>query len=219
MTTPSTAGPFTSRLYDRLPETFRDLDEGLELLRYVAVAAGDADQLERLADRVADDLTDPSRADPAWLPWLAQHVGATLPADASEDVRREVLRSGAGGFRGGTRESIVVAARRALTGTRSAHVVPSSADWIITLRTIPSETTTIDAVRRAVEQAGALPAGFDLVVTFYAASWDTLEARYTSSASWDAVATWGKLEETGSSANQTGPSVLGEGAWGEGALG
>lgn len=218
--------PLTDRLEAGLPDAFRDADNTdprRPLRRYLEVALGDGDALEVLLDRLGTDLADPRRADAAWLPWLAQLVGLTLPADATEQTRRDLLSSRAGGYLTGTRSAIVAAARAALTGTRSATVQPvlNGDEFLVGLRTLGSETPSTDAVLDAIERAGARPAGYDVEVTFYAASWDTLEAAYPTSAAWDAVPSWAQLEETGAgtpAAPQTGRRY-GEGRYGEGVFG
>lgn len=222
MTTPA-PGPLVERLYSRLPEAHRDPDAelGYPLLRYLLVAGGDADELDRLADRVETDLGRPDRADARWLPWLAQHIGSTV-TDGTEVDRRALLAEAAGGFLVGTRSAIEAAARTALGGSRSATVVPflNGDEFQIGVRTIGSETPDPSAVLRAIADAGALPAGFTVGIVFYAASWDTLEASYPAWRLWEDAGSWATIEETGSTASNTAPlKAAGEGNYGAGVAG
>ncbi|MBC8092246.1 MAG: hypothetical protein H7Y15_09980, partial [Pseudonocardia sp.] len=58
-------------------------------------------------------LTDPDLADPAWLPYLAQLVGAYLDPAASLAERRDIIRFSTSGYRGGTKAALADAARSA----------------------------------------------------------------------------------------------------------
>lgn len=151
-------------------------------------------------------LGDPDQADAAWLPWLAQLVGAVLDPAASEAERRDTIRFATSGWRGGTRGAIADAARTALTGSRYALVLPhkkrvgsvvtDGTVWDITIVTRTSETPDPGAVLGAVLRKGVKPAGAVLYHQPYEASWDAVEAAYPT---WDQrdVRTWTQIEETG----------------------
>lgn len=197
--------PTTERLYSRLAEVRRDADAdqadtgtGYPLLRYLSLIGDQAGDRETLIDRLPTDLTDPDLADAAWLPWLAQLRGATLPATLPEADRRTTIRYAASGFRAGSRDALEAVAARALIGSRFVEVVPNldGDPWVIGLHTIEAETPDLAAVVQAITDAAAKPAGYRLDVTFYSASWDTLEAAYPTSDDWDAVATSAELEAT-----------------------
>jgi hypothetical protein len=210
VTTPSTVGPLTARLYGRLPEFYRDAD--LEqavpypLLRFLTGLGAQADAVEVLFDRIdytgapgdTSDLVEPAIADPAWLAWLAQHVGAKLPLGASVADQRTAISGGVNGFQAGSRQALAAVAGRALTGTKYVNITPNlnGDPWTIGLATALDETPSQQAVIDAIVNAGAKPSGYNLVVTFYAASWDMLESRYPTSAAWDAVASSDALEQT-----------------------
>ena len=51
-------------------------------------------------------LGDPDQAQPAWLPWLAQIVGARLDPGASVAEQRDTVRYTTSGWRAGTRGAI-----------------------------------------------------------------------------------------------------------------
>lgn len=219
MTTP--AG-LTDRLYGRLPEAFRDADVDLELRRYLLTVLGDADELDALVDALLEgDLADPLQARPEWLEWLAQFVGVQLPTDATLEARRQRIADAAG-FLSGTPRDIEAAARTVLIGTRSANVTPvlNGDEFLIGLRTLASETPDPAAVLAAIDAAGVRPAGFDVELTYYSASWDTLEAAYPTSNHWDAAGSWQAIEETGAgTVNPYTPRKYGEGAYGTGVYG
>lgn len=152
-------------------------------------------------------LGDPMQADAAWLPWIAQLVGARLDPAASEAERRDTIRYATSGWRGGTRGAIADAAKTALTGTKYAliapHMVPAfhgglepGLVWDITVVTRASETPDPGAVLAAILRKGVKPAGARLHHAVYAATWDQIEAVYPTWADWDS-ATWDELEAAG----------------------
>lgn len=151
-------------------------------------------------------LTDATQADAAWLPWLAQLVGAVLDPAASEAEQRDTIRYATSGWRGGTRSAIADAARSALTGTKQVTVLPhkkvvggtvvDGSAWDITIVTRTSETPDVDAVLGAVLRKGAKPAGAVLWHQAFAASWATVTAAYPT---WDTRPgkSWTTIQETG----------------------
>lgn len=138
---------------------------------------------------VLSTLGDPMTADAAWLPWMAQLVGAVLDPAASEAEKRGTIRYATSGWRAGTRGAIADAAKSALTGNRYARVVPHTKPsgagglepgsiWDITIVTRVSETPDPDAVLGAVLRTGVKPAGVRLHHAVYEATWDQVEAVY-----------------------------------------
>lgn len=154
----------------------------------------------------ASALGDPNQASAAWLPWLAQIVGARLDSGASEEEKRDTIRFATSGWRAGTRGAIVDAAKSALTGTQYARVLPhtkvvsddleAGTPWDITIITRTSETPDPDIVLGAILRKGVKPAGAVLWHKSYNASWATLEAERPTWADWDG-STWTEIEETG----------------------
>lgn len=211
MTEP-TVEPFTRRVYDRLPELYRDADApDRQLLRFLSLVGDQAGALERLFDRIdytppdeggapggTSDLTDPATADPAWLPWLAQLVGVTLNPALPIPAQRNAISGAVAGWQAGTRDAIAAAARTALvslTGPPSVVVRPHPTDpWTLRITTIPEETPDADAVIAAIIAANAKPAGVLLVHTFYAPPWELIEAELPD---WQAIEdadTWSAIE-------------------------
>lgn len=205
--------PHTARLYASLPEFYRDADRlepsggGYPLLRFVSLILDQAGAVEDLIDRIdpdvgtGSDLVDPDTAEPAWLPWLGQLVGVVdLPPNLTELEQRNAIAGAVGGWRAGTREGLVTAARTALTSpTGYVEVRPhKGGDPHVIGVSVDPETApaNLDDVITAIEAARARPAGIALVIDLYAASWDTLEARYPTWAQVDAVVSWSRLEAT-----------------------
>lgn len=155
----------------------------------------------------ASALGDPNQANAAWLPWLAQIVGARLDPGMSEEEKRDTIRYATSGWRAGTRSAIVDAAKSALTGTRYARVLPhtkvnvsddleAGTPWDITIITRTSETPDPGVVLGAVLRKGVKPAGAVLWHKSYNASWATLQADRPTWADWNGK-TWTEIEETG----------------------
>lgn len=152
-------------------------------------------------------LGDPLQADEAWLPWMAQLVGARLDPAASEAEQRDTIRYATSGWRGGTRSAIEDAARSALTGTRYVRVVPHSKSgvngleaatiWDIAIVTRTSETPDPNAVLGAVIRKGVKPAGAVLWHLPYGATWDQIEARFPTWYDIEAAGGWTQVEEAG----------------------
>jgi hypothetical protein len=151
-------------------------------------------------------LGDPQQAEAAWLPWLAQLVGAVLDPAATEAERRDTIQYATSGWRGGTRSAIADAARSALTGTKFVRVLvhtkvvgSAPADgtpWEITIVTRTSETPDPDAVLGAVLRKGVKPAGAVLYHYPFAVSWAQRAAAYPTWASRLGVS-WTQLQEAG----------------------
>lgn len=148
-------------------------------------------------------LTDPDLADPSWLPWLAQMLGATLDPASGLQERRDTLRDATSGFRGGTRKAIADAARSALTGSRYVQVQPGMRGdgtvgtiWDLTLRTRASETPDAALVLPTVIRKGAKPAGVALYHATFGTPWDKIESTMSTWTDWDSH-TWGEMEEVG----------------------
>ncbi len=157
-------------------------------------------------DQRASLLGDPINAPLEWLPWLGQLVGARINPTASEQEQRDTINFATSGYRGGTRQAIIAAARSALTGTQYAtlllHQKPDSgvivagSAWDLTIITRPSETADSDEVLNAVNRKGVKPAGAKLWHHPYEASWTAVGADFPTWADWN-TATWRELGEAG----------------------
>lgn len=156
----------------------------------------------------SSDLGDPLTADAAWLPWLAQYVGADVRTLSSVPEQRNVIRYAVSGWKAGTAGSIEYAARPALVDSQYARCVRGMrgdagavTPWDIAIITRSSETPDPGAVLATIARAGVKPAGAVLWHVNYEASWDTLEAKRPTWDLWEndaqGVVTWDRLAETG----------------------
>ena len=148
----------TARVYARLPDFMRDADVsasgegvsgtawGFPLLRWLACLVDQAGDIEGIVDQLADPaasaLTDPSTADAAWLPWLGQLVGVSLPSPVGDvaAARSAILEAALGAPRG-SKPSIAAAVSAVLGG--SAVVVTDHAGgdaWQIGVQTVAADT-------------------------------------------------------------------------------
>jgi len=180
------------------------------LLRYLSLLGDQADTLAVLFDRLnylppeegpgrrSSDLVDPATADLGWLPWLGLLVGARVDPAWPESVQRAAVAGAAAGWAAGTAESMAVAARSALTGSKHCVIVPfyGGSPWLIGVQTLSTETPDDAAVLAAIVAADAKPAGYLLVVSHYAASWDTIEAHYPTWDALEAAGSWDVIEST-----------------------
>lgn len=199
--------PLAQQVYDRLPQFMRDADpaQDFALLRFTSLVPGAIADVDELIERFAfdfpdgtSDLADPQTADAAWLPWLAQAVGVRLIPDSTEQEKRDAIGSATTGIAAGTRGSIAVAARSALTGTKYVDVRDHEGGdpWVIGVSTRDDETASVQAVLDAIEFAQARPAGFQIVYSAYRISWNTLEAKYPTWNAIEAATTWSNIEST-----------------------
>lgn len=213
---PPVVHPATQELYDGLPRFYRVADAqqagDLPLLRYLSLMGDQLGEVLDLLDRVnyvapdedgelgdTSDLVDPATADAAWLPWLAQLVGARITPAMDETARRDAIAGASTGWRAATASAIALAAATALTGSRYLRVINhyTGDRWKIELMTRATETPDAAAVAQAVIDAHAKPVGVELVPVAYTASWATLEAERPTWADWAAAGSWALLEETG----------------------
>lgn len=210
--------PTTRRIYDALPEFYRTADDAqpgpadLPLLRFLSLLGDQLGEVEDLVDRVdyvtandggtpgdTSDLVDPYAADVAWLPWLAQLIGVTLPPAVDDPARRDAIAFASSGWRAGTKAGMADAARSALTGTRYVQIVDhyTGDQWLVEVRTRTTETPDPAAVLAAIAAKDAKPVGVELVATNYTTTWALLEAGRPTWADWEAAGSWRVLEETG----------------------
>jgi hypothetical protein len=179
------------------------------LLRWISLMGDQLGEMEALLDRIdarsleeggdgteVSALADPAAADPGWLEWLGRFVGV-VPGDLSTSERRSAVAAAAV-QRPGSRSSIAAAAATALTGSRDVLVRDhfGGDQWRIEVRTRVSQTPDPAAVLDAIARARVKPAGTEIVLTGYEASWEVLEAQRPTWAEWDGN-TWTTIEETG----------------------
>lgn len=174
----------TTRLYDRLPEHYRDADTGLgwPLLNYLSLLLDQLDPLDELLERIdydpaegdtVSDLVDAQGANAAWFPWLAQLLGISLTG-LTVDEQRTALRFPR--WDHGTPAALEAAAARGLTGSRIVSITRhyDGNPWVIGIGTKDSQTAVPDTF-------GKLK------------SW---------------APSWGELESLGSFAGAAAPTVL-----------
>lgn len=202
-----TVHPHTERLYGRLPELYRHADEtqGYPLLRFLSLIGDQAGAVEDTLDDVDPDrggkLADPDTAPAAWLPWLAQVLGVTtLPT--GETARRNTIRLASNGRYPGSRQAIADAARPALTDPEGGYVVVrpnyQGNPFVLSVNVAPEVAPAdLNDVLDAILEAGAKPAGFNLVIDTYAATWQQIETNRDTWAGVEAAGSWSALEATG----------------------
>lgn len=148
-----------------------------------------------VTDPTTSDLVDPARANEAWLPWLAQLVGARSNNRLTVPDQRSAIRGAVGGWASGTRQAIAAAASAALVGDRYVNVTDhyGGNPWVLGVSTTEAGTPSAAAVIAAITEAGAKPAGFTLTHTFYLPAWDTIEAQLPTWDAIEAVGTWARI--------------------------
>lgn len=210
MTAPTVAA-LTQRLYDELPEVYRDADvddgtpNGRPLLRFLSLIGDQASAVADLIDRIDPDehtsaLADPATADAAWLPWRAQLVGVTLNPALSTAAARLAVAGAVSGWQAGTRDTIAAAAKSALTSPTGYVSIranyngdPFTVGVAVDPNTAPVDLNTVLA---AIDAAHARPAGIRIIIDTYAATWDTLETRLDTWAGVEARGSWAAVETT-----------------------
>lgn len=205
----------TELLYATLPEVYRTHDEdrpdgpdGYPLLRFLDLIGEQFGEVRDVIERAdyyarddggvvgdTSDLADPATADAAWLPWLAQLVGANVERLSTAAMRDAIPAA----FQAGSAPAIRTAARTALTGTKTVtvHRHYQGDIWRVEVRVRASElVSNTAAVLAAILAADVKPAGVELVITTVEVQWDTLEAQRPT---WNDIdgSTWTELEETG----------------------
>lgn len=201
-------GPLTQRVYLGLPEVYRTGDETATgvahpLLRYLSAATESGDDIEHLVDRIIDgELLDATRAPAEWLPWLAQLVGARLPSAVSEATARDLVEHAAIGWRAGTEQALIAAARQVLGPTAyvtlAQQQTPTGAasPFDLTMRIRQSQAPDLSEVLRRIIDAGAKPAGIRLHVQGFSSTWAQIEDALPTWSAWEAN-TWLQIEEIG----------------------
>lgn len=157
MTYPDHATAATLRLYDRLPEHYRNADAAdgtYPLLRYLSLLLDQLEPVDQLAERIdydrdagdtGSDLVDAATANGRWLPWLAQLLGVRI-ADRTVAEQRAALADPVAEWAHGSYAALAEAAQVGLTGTKDVTVTPhyDGDPWLIGIGTLDSETPTID---------------------------------------------------------------------------
>lgn len=175
----------TQDAYDRLPEHYRDADEGLDypLLRYLSTLLDQLAPVDELVERIdydrdegdtGSDLVDAQGANASWFPWLSQLLGVRIDGLDVEE-QRYALRYPE--WAHASTSALEKAAKRGLTGTQFIQLTPhyGGNPWVIGLGTKDSQTPTPDTFAKLQALAP----------------------------------TWGQLEALGSFSGASAPSVIG----------
>ena len=157
---------FADRLYSSLEQLARvDGSYGWSLLILCNAIAAMFELVEELVRDTVDGpgwsvLMDAERCPAVALPWLGQFDGVRLPAAATEQEQRDLIQA-ALGFRRGTADSMIGAAKRTLTGQQrlifrerdgAAHGDPTAPDYAYYLTVwsylneTPNPAATLDAL-------------------------------------------------------------------------
>lgn len=172
MGTPRTESQIEDYVFRLLPDYVRDEDPG-DLAAYLgkatAAAMGPALRLVDQADPDTSvtstaEVANPAAAPRTWLAWLAWLVGVELDSIPDAEKRNAIAEATSLQRRGST-ESIIRAAQRTLTGSKSCRIfwnVGGSDPYELTMVTLTAQTPdsqdTLDAAW--VEK----PAGVDLIL-------------------------------------------------------
>lgn len=146
MSRPTDAGAIGEAIYAQLePLAYDDENQGWALL---ILCGAIGRMLQPVDDLVSDGedfpgwsvLLDVARCPYAYLPYLAQFVGARIPVGTPEEEARNLVRTPSG-FRRGTKESLIAAAQKNLTGNKTVKVVErTSSAYALTVITRTAET-------------------------------------------------------------------------------
>lgn len=164
MAAPPTLTHTGERLYESVaPLATEDAEHGYALAHFVSALAALFDEAADVSRDGEDgtpgyaQLFDPDTAPEAWLPYAAQFVGVTLSDRLPEASKRVRLRE-TDGFRRGTPDAILGAARQHLTGLGRAFLVERQGSaYRLSVTTFTDETPDADLVRAALRPL--IPAG------------------------------------------------------------
>ena len=185
--------PTAERIWGRLPEYVRvaDASQQWAMKSWLSGVTDRLGEVATLFDRInfvqpfdggvpgdTSDLVNPTTADAAWLPWLAQLVGVKFGPNLDVPGQRTAIASAASGFRAATKSAIAAAAQTTLAGTRYVQVYDHSVSvpgdggvWDILVVTRPAETPSISAVLASIVAQNAKPAGVTLRYRAYSATY------------------------------------------------
>ncbi len=184
-----TVSATTQRLWDRLPEVYREADAlertggGYPLLRFLSLYGDQLDEVRVIFDRIdynslsegvvgdRSQLLDPATADASWLPWMAQVYGVTLAPGLTVAEQRTALAAGASGWSAGSKNSILAAVRPVLSGERLVTIEPNDPFAAVADRPFSI------VVHTRHSETGVL-------------TWEGLESTYRDWSEIDAVGTW-----------------------------
>lgn len=200
--------PFTEYWYNRLPAYLRESDATEDLKYFLSLIADQLDEVVKIVDAIGNfpeggksALVDPEQADVIGDPlnvlkWQAQLFGVSLNQADSIDAQIDAVKYASSGWKSGTRQAIIDAAKSVLTGTKHAEVQPNYAGdpWALAIITRASETPNDVAVVNAILAKRAKPAGFVLLNVAFTVDWATIESTFPTWDDWEGL-TWIQIEE------------------------
>ena len=209
--------PFTEYWYNRLPAYLRESDATEDLKYFLSLIADQLDDVVKIVDAVGNfpeggksALVDPEQANVIGSPlnvlkWQAQLFGVSLNQADSIDAQIDAVKYASSGWKSGTRQAIIDAAKSVLTGTKHAEVQPNYAGdpWALAIITRASETPNDVAVVNAILAKRAKPAGFVLLNVAFTVDWATIEATFPTWDDWEGL-TWIQIEEADPPAEDPG---------------
>lgn len=153
---PPTLATFADNLYDALePVAWQDAFYGYALAHYCASLGAMFQPVEDLARDTEDGpgwsaVLDLDRCPDAWLPWLAQFVGVTIPAGLTPAEQRAWI-TGTDGFARGTPAAIRNAAAATLTSSKTVVLRErDTSPYRLEVVTYEAETPDPAATQRAI---------------------------------------------------------------------
>ena len=158
---------FADSLYDAVaPLAWLDYTVGFALAYY----CGALGAMFQAVDSVARDtpegpgwsaVVDLERCPDAWLPWLGQFIGVTVPPGATPAEQRAWI-AGTDGFKRGTPDAIRTAAGLHLTNSRTVFLTERFGGdaYALAVRTLTTETP--DTAQTLADIIAAKPAGIVL---------------------------------------------------------
>jgi len=194
---------FADDLYDALaPVAWKDGETGWHLALYCGAIGA---MFQAVADVARDTpdgpgwsaVVDLDRAPDAWLPWLAQLSGATIPVGLTPAESRAWI-AGTDGFKRGTPAAIRAAAQSTLSGSGYVAFRERDGDdaYALEVVTLTGETPNPDATLAAI--IAQKPGG--IVLRFRTAEGQDWQAVRGSGRTWRVVRTdyssWADLRES-----------------------
>lgn len=195
--------------YLATPENRADFYSSLNQYNTYTRPAGSEDPAIGFAPiEETSDLVDARTADPLWLNWLGQLVGADVVGIPSPVDKRYAILDEYLGIKAGSREALEAAVLQYLTGTKYSRVYPHrngasgsiisiGTEWDVLIVTKAEETESGADLIAEIIRKGAKPAGVELHHVAYTFTWEVIETSFTSWAQIDATGSWANFEVAG----------------------
>lgn len=157
--------PTTERVYQQLPQHYRDSDalQDFQLKRYLGALLSSQDTVNNTIDRLTylspdeggspddtSEMVDPNVADESWLRWLGQLFGLQITGEITDNTRNEIIN--ASSFKAGTTDSIIAAAQSVLVGTKKVQVIKHADDsWQPDMTGVTNTASYYDMLIRTLQ--------------------------------------------------------------------